>query len=123
MVLLCVVFIVLNCYLIHISNLSLKHLISTFICLIFLLLFYCLTLTSFMLVYHSINILLFLLLKRRLLSIHIQNIMIDLNRPVNPNYLPLKSNFNYIHIDIHCIFIVCLILLVLRLLIYIYSHW
>jgi hypothetical protein len=67
MVLLSIVLIVLS-YLIHISDLRLKHLISTFT---FLLLFLCLALTSFVLRHHSSCIVLLLLLECWLLSVHI----------------------------------------------------
>jgi len=122
MILLWMVFIVLNSKLIYISNLSLKHLVSTFICLIFRLLFCCLALASFMLCYQSIYIFIFLLLKYRLLTINIQDIMIYLNRSIDSNYLPLKSYFYNIHININCVFIFSLFRLVLSLLISINSH-
>jgi hypothetical protein len=117
------VFIILNSKLINISNLSLKHLVSTFVCLIFWLLFCCLALASFVLCYQSIYIFLILLLKCRLLTINIQDIMIYLNRSIDSNYLPLKSYFYNIHININSVFIFSLFRLVLRLLINIYSHW
>ena len=119
MVLLSIVLIVLS-YLIHISDLRLKHLISTFI---FLLLFLCLALASFVLGHYSSSVVLLLLLKCRLLSVHIQNIMIHLNRSINSNYLSLKSNFHYVHINVYCIFDIILIWLVLILLTSIVSNW
>lgn len=119
MVLLSIVLIVLS-YLIHISDLRLKHLISTFI---FLLLFLCLALASFVLGHYSSSVVLLLLLKCRLLSFHIQNIMIHLNRSINSNYLSLKSNFHYVHINVYCIFDIILIWLVLILLTSIISNW
>jgi hypothetical protein len=123
MILLWMIFIVLNSKLIYICNLSLKHLVSAFISLIFLLLFCCLALASFMLSYQSIYIFLFLLLISRLLTINIQHIVIYLNRSIDPNYLPLKTNFHNIHINVYSVFVISLIWLVLRLLIDIYSHW
>jgi hypothetical protein len=100
MVLLSIVLIVLS-YLIHISDLRLKHLISTFT---FLLLFLCLALASFVLGHHSSSVVLLFLLVCWLLSVHIQNIMIYLNRSINSNYLSLKSNFHYVHVNVYCIF-------------------
>ena len=119
MVLLSIKLIVLS-YLIHISDLRLKHLISTFT---FLLLFLCLALASFVLGHHSSCIVLLLLLECRLLSVYIQNIMIHLNRSINSNYLSLKSNFHYVHINVYSIFDIILIWLVLILLTSIVSNW
>ena len=118
MVLLSIILIVLS-YLIHIRYLCLKHLISAFI---FLLLFLCLTLASFMLSYHSSYIILLLLLERRLLSINVQNIVVHLNRTINSYYLSLKSNFHYIHIYVYSIFNIILFWLVMILLITVISY-
>lgn len=118
MVLLSIILIVLS-YLIYIRYLCLKHLVSAFI---FLLLFLCLTLASFMLSYHSSYIILLLLLERRLLSINVQNIVVYLNRPINSYNLSLKSNFHYIHIYVYSIFYIILFWLVMILLITVISY-